>query len=113
LGKPRDAEEAEFMLNLLSNKLQYIITGITLLDISKNRRETGVEVSKAKLKKLSSAEIKGYINSKEYEGKAGGICIQGKGAIFVEYIEGCYYNIVGLPLFKFYQLLQKLDYSLF
>lgn len=111
LGKPKDEIEAEFMLNLLSGKLQYIITGIALHDGTQENID--VEVSKVKLKRLKEDEIKGYIKSKEYIGKSGGICIQGKGALFVEYIEGCYYNIVGLPIFRFYSLLDKLGYSLF
>ncbi|HHW02029.1 MAG TPA: septum formation inhibitor Maf [Thermoanaerobacterales bacterium] len=107
LGKPQDAEQAMEMLSLLSGRWHFVYTGIALVDAETRRRIKDYEVSKVKFKNLSEREIKNYIRTGEPFDKAGAYGIQGRGSLFVEKIEGCYYNIVGLPLFKLNALFSK------
>lgn len=105
LGKPRDAGHAREMLSRLSGRWHAVYTGLALIDAETGRLIKDVEESRVKFKNLSKGEIENYINTGEPLDKAGAYGIQGKGALLVEKIEGCYYNIVGLPLFKLNTLL--------
>lgn len=100
LGKPKDEEEARKMLERLSGRWHRVFTGIAVIDSSSSKKVTDYEESRVKFKNLSSVEIENYIRTGEPMDKAGAYGIQGKGALLVEKIEGCYYNIVGLPLFR-------------
>lgn len=84
------------------------MTGISVIDVDSNQELVDKEISKVKIRKISGKEIVQYVSSKEPLDKAGAFGIQEKGAIFVESIDGCYYNAVGLPLFKLCQMLKKL-----
>jgi len=105
LGKPRDAGHASQMLSWLSGKWHSVYTGLALIDAETGKLIEDFEESRVKFKNLSEREIKSYINTGEPLDKAGAYGIQGKGSLLVEKIEGCYYNIVGLPLFKLNTLL--------
>ncbi|MCF6096590.1 Maf family protein [Thermovorax subterraneus] len=107
LGKPKDEEEARKMLESLSGRWHKVFTGIAVIDSSLSRKITDCEESRVKFKNLSSSEIENYIKTGEPMDKAGAYGIQGKGALLVEKIEGCYYNIVGLPVFKLSLLLSN------
>lgn len=107
LGKPRDSEQAVEILSLLSGRWHSVYTGVALIDAETGRQIKDYEESKVKFKYLSAREIKNYINTGEPFDKAGAYGIQGKGSLLVEKIEGCYYNIVGLPLFKLNSMLLK------
>lgn len=107
LGKPRDKEQAMEMLSRLSGRWHSVYTGIALIDAKTGRQIKDYEESKVKFKNLSQREIENYINTGESLDKAGAYGIQGKGSLLVEKIEGCYYNIVGLPLFKLNTLLEE------
>ncbi|MCG0275252.1 MAG: Maf family protein [Thermosediminibacteraceae bacterium] len=100
LGKPKNEDEARKMLERLSNKWHRVFTGIAVIDAASFKKVSDYEESRVKFKALSASEIENYIKTGEPMDKAGGYGIQGKGALLVEKIEGCYYNIVGLPLFK-------------
>ena len=98
LGKPKNEEQAYDMLSKLSGEIHSVITGYTIMDtlsskIVKKHQETNV-----KMAIISDDKIKSYILSKEPMDKAGSYGIQGIGAQFIERIEGCYYNVVGLPI---------------
>lgn len=108
LGKPRDEKEAELMLKSLSGKKHQVLTGIAVVDGNNTENYlTQVEITHVKFRNLSDVEIKAYVKSKEPLDKAGAYGIQGLGALLVEAIEGCYFNVVGLPLSKLAQGLEK------
>lgn len=96
LGKPKNSEEAIQMLQFLSGKTHKVITGCCI-QIG-NRTCSFSEESYVTFYQLTPEEIIEYVSSGEAEGKAGAYGIQDKGALFVERIEGDYYNIVGLPI---------------
>jgi septum formation protein len=105
IGKPVDRADALNMLSMMIGKTHKVITGVAILDAQTGQKETWVETTLVTFCKLSLDEINIYLDSSEYEGKAGAYGIQGRAAVFVEKIEGCYFNVVGLPLSK---LMQKL-----
>jgi|SRR5271168_1300476 len=96
LGKPRDGEDAARMLRSLSGRTHQVITGVCL--ISKESAETTAETTSVVMRKLSDAEIAKYIATGEPMDKAGAYAIQGYAARWIPRIEGCYFNVVGLPL---------------
>lgn len=100
LGKPKDIEDAKKMLEELSGEIHEVITGYSIFNISKKVKYTNYVKSKVKFKELSDKDIKYYLDTKEYIGKAGSYAIQGYGSLLVEYIEGDFNNIVGLPISK-------------
>lgn len=106
LGKPKSKEQAFDMLSKLSGRWHKVYTGICVVD-SEGKKTVDYEVTDVKIRKLEVNEINGYINTKEPMDKAGGYGIQGIGALLVERIEGCYFNVVGLPLTKFANILGK------
>ncbi len=107
LGKPKDEEDAFNMLESLSSKSHEVITGLCLIDNSKHLKIVDYERTKVKFKYLSHRLIKSYLDTGEYMDKAGSYAIQGKGAVLVEKIDGCYSNVVGLPLSKLDYLLSR------
>lgn len=113
IGKPKDKKDAKKTLSLLSGKTLRIYSGVAIIDIKNNKEITDVEITKVKFKKLNKKEIDGYIKTKEPLGKAGAFGIQGIGAVFIEKIDGCYSNVVGLPLFNLYKNLNKLNIDIF
>ncbi len=98
LGKPTDEEDARQMLQKLSNKTHKVITAIAIIDKYEDKTLINSKISKVKFKKLSDREINDYIKTGEPLDKAGSYGIQAYGSLFVEKVEGCYNNIVGLPL---------------
>lgn len=108
LGKPKDEKDAERLLNLLSGTEHSIITGYTVMDVSSGSIATRSVVSKVKLKELTRGEVKAYIVTGEPMDKAGAYAVQEKGGLFVERIDGDFFNIVGLPLKNIREELKKL-----
>ncbi|MGA9363310.1 MAG: Maf family protein [Bacteroidota bacterium] len=108
LGKPRDAAEAREMLRFLSGREHCVYTGFALLHIPSRDSMSDYEVTRVKFRELSTDEIDAYVKSGSCLDKAGAYGIQDDfGAVFVERIDGCYYNVVGFPLTKFYLAWQK------
>lgn len=99
LGKPKDEAQAREFLQLLSGRRHRVYTSVCV-----NGRVKTV-MTQVRFKRLSQADIDGYINSNEWQGKAGGYAIQGRGAAFVPSINGSYSNVVGLPLTESLSLL--------
>ena len=95
-GKPSDATDAARMLRQLSGRTHSVWSGLAVL-APQNRYVTAVE-TKVTLAELSTHQIERYVASGEPMDKAGAYAIQGLGAVFVKRIDGCYYNVVGLPL---------------
>lgn len=112
LGKPHTPKGAKKMLRLISGQTISIITGFTIIDTVTNKSLTKATKTKAKIKRLSTAEINNYVRTKEPLDKAGAFGIQGIGSLLVEKINGDYYNIVGLPLFDLAQSLKKFKVSI-
>ena len=98
LGKPRDEKDAIHMLRALSGCSHNVITGVAILR-GQTEFETAFHVStKVVFRDLTAGEIENYAATGEPLDKAGAYGIQGKGSLLVEKIEGCYFNVVGLPL---------------
>lgn len=100
LGKPKDEQDAYRILDLLSGNTHEVITGISLIHENKNIKIIDYAKTKVTFRKLDSKRILNYIKTGEPLDKAGAYGIQGLGAILVEKIDGCYSNVVGLPLTK-------------
>lgn len=106
LGKPSDAADAERMLTLLSGRMHVVITGLAVLDAATGKGQTRVAGTKVWFRDLSNDVIRRYVKTGEPLDKAGAYGIQEKGALLIEKIEGCYFNVVGLPLSLLGQMLQ-------
>ncbi len=98
LGKPIDDADALVMLSRLSGACHEVVTGVALIDAATGRECIWSETTQVYFRKLQHPEITTYIASGEPSDKAGAYGIQGRGAAFVRRIEGCYFNVVGLPL---------------
>lgn len=107
LGNPQDPSEAEWMLRALRGSTHKVITGIAVVDARRGRLESDVVETQVKMLPLSDGEISVYVATGESLGKAGGYAIQGLGAILVEEIHGCFYNVVGLPLSRLDVILKR------
>jgi len=107
LGKPKDKNDAINMLSMLNNKTHHVITGISVIKGDEGVKLIDYEITKVKFRKNSTERILRYVETKEPLDKAGAYGIQGLGGILVENIDGCYSNVVGLPLTKIDQILVK------
>jgi len=103
LGKPSSREEAVEFLKMLSGFWHTVITGFSLL--IDGRIISSYEESRVKFKRLTREEIEWYVSTDEPLDKAGAYGVQGKGALFVERIEGDFFNVMGLPIGKIYDIL--------
>jgi len=107
LGKPRDKQEAFDMLSMLSGREHQVITGLCVLNTSTGCIQTHSEITRVRFRNIQEDEIWAYIGSGEPLDKAGSYGAQGLGAVFVEHIDGCFYNVVGLPLHTLYLMLKE------
>jgi nucleoside triphosphate pyrophosphatase len=112
LGKPADEADAERMLSLLSGRTHTVLTGFAIVDRPSDRYVVDLESTLVTFRELPRAEIKEYVDSGSPMDKAGAYGIQDDyGAVFVTRIEGCFYNVVGLPLARLYTRLGELSQS--
>lgn len=109
LGKPHTKSKAIKMLGKLSGKAHLVITGFTVLDSKTGKTSTASVITKVYFRKMTKKEINDYAESGEPLDKAGGYGIQGKGGIFIEKIDGDYFNVVGLPLCALMNELKNFD----
>jgi septum formation protein len=108
LGKPKGANEAKKMLNLLSGRKHEVYTGFTIVEKPEGRTVSDFEKTVVTFRTLEQEEIVRYVDSGSPLDKAGAYGIQDDmGAVFVERINGCFYNVVGLPLTKLYVTLKN------
>jgi septum formation protein len=107
LGKPIDASEAKKMLSALSGRTHEVYTGFTVVEQPGNRTVTEHEVTRVTFRTLDEWEIDDYVYSGNPMDKAGAYGIQDQSAVFVDHIEGCFYNVVGFPLSKFFTTLKR------
>lgn len=108
LNKPENPTHAIELLTRLSGVFHHVYTGITVIDVNHHRQISGVEKTAVKFRELTQHEIKEYVATGEPMDKAGAYGIQEYGALLVERVEGCYFNVVGLPLVRLMLLLQEL-----
>ena len=109
-GKPRDAADAREMLSYLSGRTHHVLTGIYVLRLPDGATRSAVERTAVTFAPLDPNEIGAYVRSGEPFGKAGGYAIQGRAGRYIPHIEGCYFNVVGLPLARLYALLGDLGW---
>lgn len=107
LGKPSGPEEAEEMLARLSGTMHRVITGLAVVDAPTGRSAVYTAMTRVWFRDLSQEDIRAYVSSGEPLDKAGAYGIQERGALFVEKIEGCYFNVVGLPLALLAEVLKE------
>ncbi len=107
-GKPADEAHARRMLEHLSGRTHLVITGVALMNAETGEIKSGHEITKVSFAELTKDEIEAYLKTGEHLGKAGAYAIQGKAAMFVKSLNGCYSNVVGLPLQRLYRMLTQL-----
>lgn len=112
-GKPRNLKDAKNMLKRLCRKPHWVYTGIAVLDKGSNKLQLDYEKTRVFMHKLSDKEIESYFKKNNPLDMAGAFDIQGQGALFIKRIEGCFYNVVGLPLAKLYRMLKKMGLLIF
>src|SRR6201997_3988504 len=111
LGKPRTTEDARQMLTKLSGRTHSVLTGVTLVRLPDVERRSFVETTHVHFAHIPDDEITKYLGTGEPFDKAGSYGIQGRAGRYVPRIEGCYFNIVGLPLARLCQELRELGWS--
>lgn len=115
LGKPASAEQARWMLQMLSGEQHRVLTGLCLLyaanrssaHSSEPREDVRVASTLVKFCQLTETEIREYVASGEPLDKAGAYAIQGRASRYVEWIQGCFFNVVGLPVSLLYRMLKE------
>jgi septum formation protein len=109
IGKPKDRKEAKRFLQKLSGKVHTVYTGFSIYNSENKMLLTDYEKTSVEFRNLTTKEIDDYIKSGSPMDKAGAYGIQDDfGAVFIKKINGCYYNVVGLPLTRVYQTLMKI-----
>jgi septum formation protein len=112
LGKPRDPDEARWMLARIAGREHTVFTGVALAEPGRGRRASGVETSRVRMASLDEEWIAWYVTTGEPLDKAGSYAIQGLGALIVEEVHGNYTNVVGLPLPLVHRLFREMGYDL-
>ena len=110
-GKPRSTDDASHMLEKLSGRTHAVVTGVALIRLPDAERLTFVESTLVHFAALSAEEISRYLATGEPRDKAGAYAIQGRAGRYIPRIEGCYFNVVGLPLARLQQALASLGWS--
>lgn len=106
LGKPRNRDEAIEMLTRLSGKTHQVFTGFCMLNSHNRKSATDYEITAVTFYPLSDDVIQYYVDRYHPYDKAGAYAIQDYSAVFVSSIQGCFYNVVGFPVAKFFRFLQ-------
>ena len=107
LGKPRDGEDARRMLRLLSGRWHDVLTGVALVRAEDERAEVAHARTRVRFSRMTDEEIDWYVGTNEPADKAGAYAVQGRAALFIDGLEGDYWNVVGLPVRLAYQLAGK------
>ena len=110
-GKPRSSDDARHMLEKLSGRTHAVVTGVALIRIPDAEQLIFVEPTLVHFATLSAEEISRYLSTGEPHDKAGAYGIQGRAGRYIPRIEGCYFNVVGLPLARLQQALTTLGWS--
>lgn len=110
-GKPRSSDDARHMLEKLSGRTHAVVTGVALIRLPGAERLTFAESTLVHFATLSAEEISRYLATEEPHDKAGAYAIQGRAGRYIPRIEGCYFNVVGLPLARLQHALTALGWS--
>jgi len=113
LGKPADAQEARQMLTRLSGRTHQVLTGISLIDTASGRTAEGFESTDVTFRDLTADEIARFVAAVNPVDRAGAYTVDGPGSLLVARYNGCYQNVLGLPIVRLDILLRGLGYSLF
>jgi septum formation protein len=108
LGKPEGPAEAEEMLRAIRGRWHRVVTGVAAVRASDGRSAVGSEKTRVLVRDLTDDEVRDYVEGGEPLDKAGSYAIQGCGSAVVERVEGCFYNVVGLPVVRMCRVLEKL-----
>lgn len=106
-GKPAGEQEARSMLSRLQGQTHTVYTGLALVDGSSGRELAEAEATGVKMRPLSPDEIAAYVATGEPLDKAGAYAVQGRGSLLVERVDGDYFNVVGLPLYRLSKMLES------
>lgn len=106
VGKAKTEQEAFKILNFLSGKKHNLITGYALVDLSKEKSYVNYDLTQVKFLKLSKNDIWNYIKTEEWKGRAGAYSLRERASLFVEWINGSFSNVLGLPIDKIYPILK-------
>ena len=112
IGKPRNLKDAKRILKILFFRPQWVYTGVAIIDAATQKTVVDYEKTKVYMHKLSNKEIDRYHGHTYPLDKAGGFDIEGRGGLFINRIEGCYSNVIGLPLAKLRIMLKKFGVSI-
>ena len=113
LGKPSDRTEAKDMLRSLGGRRHEVLTGLCLMTADEPRHiHSSTTCSDVYFRRLSDDDVEWYLNTEEYRDKAGAYGIQGFASLFINRIEGCYFNIVGFPVSEFARLCRRAKINL-
>lgn len=112
LEKPKTKESAKEMLKLLSGRVNYAVTGVTIIDKYQDKTITFNEVTEVYFDDMTEEEMDWYIDNEQFIFERCGYSIAGKSAIYIPKINGDYYNILGMPISRVYKELHKLGYNL-
>jgi septum formation protein len=111
LGKPRSVEDARHMLHQLSGRTHSVLTGVALIRLPDGERRQFIESTLVHFRPITDEELSSYLATEEPYDKAGAYAIQGQAGRYIPRIEGCYFNVVGLPLSRVLTELQTLGWS--
>lgn len=107
LGKPNSSEEARAMLRRLSGRWHEVFTGLAVLPANREEARVAMEKTRVEFARISDNEVEEYIRTGEPFDKAGAYAIQGRAGKFILRVEGCYFNVMGLPLARLYAILRE------
>jgi len=108
IGKPKNTARAFKTLKILSGKASWVYTGLAVIDVKTKKMFMSCEKTKVHMRYLTDSQIRNYFKRVSPLDKAGAFDIQGLGGVFIDRIEGCFYNVVGLPLSRLAKILEKL-----
>ncbi|MBM7854533.1 septum formation protein [Desulfohalotomaculum tongense] len=111
LGKPASERQAKEMLTVLQGTSHYVYSGVAVVDARSGKTAVTHQCTKVSFKPMTEEEIDNYVSTGEPMDKAGAYAAQGIAAVFIAGIEGCYFNVVGLPIERLAYLLKKFDYD--
>ena len=111
-GKPSSDIQGRRMLAELSGRWHEVVTGLSLCDCASGRTRSAFSSSRVHFRRLRKREIDWYLDTGEYADKAGAYAVQGYAALFIDRIEGCYFNVVGFPVATFDRLCRRMGFDL-
>ncbi len=113
LSKPRDLDDARTMLRRLSGRTHDVVTGLAVVDSATGKRAEGHERTGVTFCDLTNAEIEHFVHAVKPLDRAGAYTVDGPGSLLVARYDGCYQNVLGLPIVRLHRLLRELGYDLF